>query len=123
MRGQWNAPITSHALLTLRLSSLATNLGSDPLAYALVQLPEGAKEARPWRTQHRDLRIALPQPELRPILEPLLRDLTVQDEESERDRVFESIRRRMMIAPTVSQPPPAGNWSWNLAKVAQIFLI
>ena len=73
----------SNALLALRLSSLATTLGCDPLAYALAQLPEDAQQARPWRTQHRDLRIALPQPDVRPILEPLLRDLTVKGEKSD----------------------------------------
>jgi len=76
------AALPSNALLALRLSSLANTLGCDPLAYALAQLPEDAQQARPWRTQHRDLRIALPQPDLRPILEPLLRDLTLKGEKS-----------------------------------------
>jgi len=62
-------------LLQMRLASLTTALGSEPLAYALQQLGESAPSAQPWRCVHRELRLALPQPDLRPILEPLLREL------------------------------------------------
>lgn len=62
-------------LLKLRLSSLATTLGNEPLAYALAALGEGATMPHPWRTAHRGLRIALPQPDLRPVLEKPLRDM------------------------------------------------
>ncbi len=78
----------SGALLALRFSSLVTTLGMDPLAYALGQVAEEVHQPQPWRSQHRDLRIALPQPDLRPILEPLLRDLVVmQDEGMNNQRV------------------------------------
>lgn len=75
---QWSvdAFLPSLPLLTLRLSSLAATLGSEPLAYALAQLGEAAQQPHPWRSQHRAVRLALPQPDLRPALEPLLRDLT-----------------------------------------------
>jgi hypothetical protein len=78
-----SATPSSNALLALRLSSLTNSLGGDPLAYALAQLPESAHQAQPWRTHHRDLRIALPQPDLRSTLEPLLRDLTATDKKNE----------------------------------------
>ncbi len=69
-------------LLALRFASLSDTLGSDPLTYALAQAGESAKSPLPWRCAHRDLRIALSQPNLRPILEPLLREmLTVVDGE------------------------------------------
>lgn len=75
---QWSvdAALPSQALLTLRLSSLAATLGREPLAYALAQLGEAAQQPQPWRSQHREIRMALPQPDLRPVVEPLLRDLT-----------------------------------------------
>jgi len=71
--------LPSNVLLTMRLSSLTTTLGSEPLAYALAQLTDELRQPRPWRSQHRDLRVALPQPDLRPPLAPLLRDLTLLD--------------------------------------------
>jgi len=72
--------LPNRALLTLRLSSLAATLGTEPLAYALAQVDESARLPQPWRSQHRDLRFALPQPDVRPILEPLLRDLVVMQD-------------------------------------------
>lgn len=80
---QWavDATLPSQALLTLRLSSLAATLASEPLAYALAQLGETARQPQPWRSQHREVRIALPQPDLRPVLEPLLCDLTTMTDE------------------------------------------
>ena len=81
---QWSltAILPSQALLTLRLSSLAATLGQEPLAYVLARLDETARQPQPWRAQHRDLRFALPQPDMRPLLEPLLRDLTAMPEEA-----------------------------------------
>lgn len=67
-------------LLKLRLDSLTAILGQPPLAYALTQLDDHIIAPRPWRTTHRGLRILIPQPDLRPILEASLRDLlTVAD--------------------------------------------
>jgi hypothetical protein len=89
------------ALLQLNLNSLAVTLGRDPLHYALEKLIEkqptpveneenGEKNHEevgqtllerwqepwlPWRTVHRDLRCMLPQPNLRPTLEPLIAEL------------------------------------------------
>lgn len=62
-------------LLKLRLASLTAALGQDPLAYALGRLDPDALSPRPWRTAHRGLRLALPQPDLRPVLEGPLRDM------------------------------------------------
>jgi hypothetical protein len=62
-------------LLKLRLASLTTVLDSDPLAAALSRLDAADAAPRPWRAANRLIRVALPQPDLRPSLEPLLRDL------------------------------------------------
>jgi hypothetical protein len=73
----WQLPLpqVNEAVLRLRLDSLQTALGQEPLAYALGKLGEAARAPLPWRCQHRDLRLALPQPDVRPLIEPLLRDL------------------------------------------------
>ncbi|MFN8467684.1 MAG: hypothetical protein U0X20_19145 [Caldilineaceae bacterium] len=79
----WNMPLapTSPAVLRLRLDSLQTALGEEPLAHALAALGDGAKTPLPWRCQHRDLRLAFPQPNVRGALQPLLDDLlTLLDE-------------------------------------------
>jgi len=69
-------------LLQLRITSLANSLGADPLAWALAQISpphknEAASEPEwlPWRAVHRDLRLLVPQIDLRPLLEPRLREL------------------------------------------------
>jgi hypothetical protein len=69
-------------VLALRLRSLHSHLDADPLAHALANLDKSARQPRPWRCQHRDLRLALPQPDLRPLLEPLLAELTTASSES-----------------------------------------
>lgn len=67
-------------LLKLRLDSLTSILGQQPLAYGLARLDPSLTAPRPWRTSHRGLRLMMPQPDLRPHLEPALRDLlTVSD--------------------------------------------
>lgn len=73
----WEHPAAAlaEAVLTFRLQSLATALGQAPLAWSLAQLGDDAHTRRPWRCQHRDLRIELPQPDLRRTLEPLLTEL------------------------------------------------
>jgi hypothetical protein len=63
------------SFLALRLDSLTAALGAEPLAHALHALGPSASQPRAWRCQHRDLRLLLPQPDLRPTLEPLLTDL------------------------------------------------
>ncbi len=72
----WELPNAHLApeLLTFRLNSLASTLGQDPLQYALSQLSADALAPRPWRSVHRALRLALPLPDLQPVLEPLLRE-------------------------------------------------
>lgn len=61
-------------LAALRLDE-ASQRGADLLADSLAALPESALLPRSFRAAHRDLRIALPQPDLRPTLEPRLRAL------------------------------------------------
>ena len=62
-------------ILQQRLLSLSTTLEKEPLAHALSQLPEHERQPKPWRALHRDLRIALPQPDLRPELAALLAEI------------------------------------------------
>ncbi len=73
------------AVLALRLNSLTANLGAAPLAYALAQADENARQPRPWRCIHRDLRIALPQPQLRAYLAPLLSEMLATAEQAPED--------------------------------------
>ncbi|MBW7886420.1 MAG: hypothetical protein H3C34_28095, partial [Caldilineaceae bacterium] len=56
------------AALALRLQTLQESLGADPLAYALDSLDPQALQPLPWRCQHRELRLQIPQPNLRPAL-------------------------------------------------------
>jgi hypothetical protein len=60
------------ALARLRLEALRDALEDDPLQWALAQSGEKGRAALPWRAAHRDLRLSLPQPTLRPFLEPRL---------------------------------------------------
>ena len=62
-------------MLKTRLASLEATLGAPPLAYVQSQWQAADLVPRPWRCAHRDLRIALPQPPVRTLLEPHLRDL------------------------------------------------
>ncbi len=62
-------------LLKLRLDSLTAILGQPPLVHALSLLDETSTSPRPWRTLHRGLRFVIPQPDVRPVLEPSLSDL------------------------------------------------
>ena len=73
-------PADSEAALRLRLASLQTVIGAEPLAYALTRLGDAARTPLPWRCQHRDLRLLLPQPDVRGPLEPLLADLLLISE-------------------------------------------
>ncbi|MFO7631584.1 MAG: hypothetical protein R6W76_03535 [Caldilinea sp.] len=70
----------SEAVLTFRLQSLAVALGEEPLAAALAKLDATASTPRPWRCQNRNIRIELPQPDVRRSLELLLAELTILDE-------------------------------------------
>ena len=77
LANQWQLAqqLPAATLLQLRLASLATNLGAEPLQYALAQQPAGATAPKAWRSSHRDLRLALPQPDLRFVVEGLLREM------------------------------------------------
>lgn len=73
----WDHPIAgvAEAVLALRLQSLATTLGQAPLQWSLAHLDAAARTSRPWRCQHRDLRLDLPQPDVRRPLEQLFNQL------------------------------------------------
>lgn len=73
----WQHPAAalSETVLVFRLQSLATALGQEPLQRALAQLDAAALTPRPWHCQHRNLRIELPQPDIRRPLEVLLTGL------------------------------------------------
>lgn len=73
----WEHPVAalSETVLAFRLQSLAAALGQEPLQQALARLDAAARTPRPWRCQHRDLRIELPQPDVRRPLESLLSGL------------------------------------------------
>lgn len=62
-------------IVALRLTSLANALGASPLQIALERAPDGSAANRPWRSAHPSLRLSLPQPDIRPTLEPLLADM------------------------------------------------
>lgn len=73
-------PENDGPLLQLRITSQANTLGAEPLAWALAQSspsPNGAAPGLwlPWRTVHREIRLLLPQLDIRPALEPRLVDL------------------------------------------------
>ena len=68
-------PELAPGVLALRLDSLTAALGKEPLAHALQALGTSALQPRPWRCQHPNLRLQLPQPAVRSTLEPLLLDL------------------------------------------------
>lgn len=74
---QVETTIPEPAALMLWVSSLNETLGTEPLAHLLAQFDASLLEPRPWRCVHRDLRIAIPQPDARPLLEPLLKELAI----------------------------------------------
>ncbi len=100
------------AVLALRLNSLTANLGAEPLAYALAQTHENARRPQSWRCIHRDLRIALPQPQLRASLAPLLAEMLATAEQE----VDESFVNQPQ-APTDQaelEPPGMDDLGWHL---------
>jgi hypothetical protein len=79
-RWQQGAQLPDRSILQLRLGFLTNALGTEPFAYLRGQLAEAVLMPTPWRTAHRDLRVRLAQPDLRPALAPLLRDLGLRTE-------------------------------------------
>ena len=97
-------------MLRLRLDSLQTALGAEPLAHALAALGDAAKTPVPWRCQHRDLRLAFPQPNVRGVLQPLLDDLLTLMDEAEDSSSSSEPRRRgdhRRVAAAVAPPAKA----------------
>lgn len=70
----WALPIPSESSeqLNQRLRSLTESRGAPPLDHVRAQAPESELKPRPWRTAHRALRLAIPQPRIRPYLQPLI---------------------------------------------------
>ena len=62
-------------VLALRLRSLTDALGAAPLDLVRDALPAEQLAPQPWRTAHRALRFSVPQPAIRPHLQPLLAEI------------------------------------------------
>ncbi|MCB0062823.1 MAG: hypothetical protein KDE19_11930 [Caldilineaceae bacterium] len=78
---QWQlADLPELPVLRLRFAFLRSTIEQEPLAHALAAVEATATAAKPWRCAHRQLRVALPQPDLRPTLEPLLTELATMVE-------------------------------------------
>lgn len=75
----------AESLIALRLDAARTAQGAELPACALRELPESALAVKPFHTAHRDLRMHLAQPDLRPTLEPLLADILAPLAEEEID--------------------------------------
>lgn len=106
-------------LLKLRLDSFTAILGEAPLAYSLRHLDANALAPRPWRTNHRGLKLLIPQPELRPLLEPSLRDLLtvadVNDEDAEPIGSLASLdTSQTEVAKEVAEQPSLEELGWRL---------
>jgi hypothetical protein len=107
-------------LLKLRLDSLTAILGRAPLVYGLSQLDTDATAPRPWRTSHRGLRLLIPQPNLRPLLEPSLRDLLAVADVSEDEEIpigtLASLDTSQPTTPSPEQPdqPSLEELGWRL---------
>jgi hypothetical protein len=59
-----------------RLTTLRELLDAEPLAHALAAANPAEREPKPWRGIHRAVRLMIPQPSLRPLLLPLLKEQT-----------------------------------------------
>jgi hypothetical protein len=95
-------------LLKLRLDSLTAILGQPPLAHALAHVDGATLVPRPWRSAHRGLRLLIPQPDLRAILEPSLRDaLAVADVDEESAMPTGSLEALDTSAPATSSQEEA----------------
>ena len=106
-------------LLKLRLDSLTSILGQPPLAYALSKLDPTTSAPRPWRTSHRGLRILMPQPDLRPVLEDNLRDLLavadVHEDHDEPVGILAALDTSQPAAPAEeTQQPSLEELGWRL---------
>lgn len=75
-RWQLATHVPAPAILQLRLDYVTEALGAEPLAHVRAQLPEQARVPMPWHCAHRALRLRLCQPDLRPLLTPVLRELS-----------------------------------------------
>lgn len=66
---------TKAAILSLRVQTVTASLGADPLAHLLRQRDAAERQPRPWRCQHRSLRLHVPQPNLQRGTEALILEL------------------------------------------------
>ena len=65
---------------SLRLRSITEELGAGPLTYVHGQISPLDLRPKPWRAAHRDLRFSLPQPSIRPLLQPLLKEIATSEQ-------------------------------------------
>jgi len=105
----WQIPTNgaSPAVINLRLNSLTASLGAEPLTYALTQVGEAAMQAKLWRGVHRDLRLMMPQPNLRAVLAPLLTELLTSMETS-------ATETSLADAPSNGDEPGIMDLGWHL---------
>ena len=117
---QWRQPAAelSEAVLVFRLQSLAVALGQAPLQWVLAQLGPDAPRPRPWRCQHRDLRVELPQPDVRRALEPLLAELAILGDATVNDATVGDATEAMEVAaPAPSDGADAGHSALSRAHL------
>jgi len=97
----------SLAVINLRLNSLTTSLGAEPLTYAMAQAGEAAQQAKLWRGVHRDLRLMVPQPTLRTALTPLLTEILTSMETDDTET-------SLPTAPDNGDEPGIMDLGWHL---------
>ncbi|MDI9547882.1 MAG: hypothetical protein QM346_09790 [Chloroflexota bacterium] len=108
----WRLPNAdlSPEVLALRLSSLTHAFGAPPLQVALQRAADGAAAPRPWRSAHPSLRFSLPQPDLRPTLEPLLVEMLAVNDADSAEGVDQDVAAE---EPDIAQPSMA-DMGWRL---------
>jgi hypothetical protein len=87
----------------LRLRSLTDTFGTEPLAFVYNQISPKDLRPIPWRTAHRDLRFSLPQPSIRHLLQPLLKELATNEQVTGKT-----------VGTEVDESAPAAQHAWLL---------
>jgi len=98
-------------LLELHITSLASSLGADPLAWALTERGDTPIEWLPWHCTHRGLRLLLPQTDLRPHLEPRLAELMNSLPVTSARPVTQAEERATAEFATVAPVVPSTEWT------------
>jgi hypothetical protein len=139
-QGIWRAtsrplplPLPDADIIQLKIDSLRTTLGADPLRYALDRImeahPAQEEESAPssqrlldqwrgpweaWRCAHRDLHIHLPQPNLRPHLASLLAELLQNQDLPVRQILPVELRAEEDTAPDADDGVESATPHWYL---------